>query len=146
VNRETDPNYFRGLVGARLANKDNWVVVIAGSKKFVNFRANQPGMPISDRMLFIRPHTVTAGDQPGHPKLWVMIAAIPKATDPIEVEGERGEMEEVLRVLGGVKEPIRPEQDIIVIMQPKAPRWALRLVTNYLEWIRTGEGSMEPRP
>ena len=144
MNRESDPNYLRGLVGARLANKDNWVVVIAGSKEFVNFIANRP-MPMFDGALIIRPHPVVAGDVAGHPELWVFIVAQPKETDPIEVERERREMEEVLRVMGDVKGPIDPDQDIIVIMEPKFPRWALRLIKNYLEWIRTGEGAMEPQ-
>ena len=53
-------------------------------------------------------------------------------------------MEKILRFFVGYKKSIRPDQDIIVIMEPNAPRWAGRLVGNYLEFIRTGEGAMEP--
>ena len=70
----TNIAYFRGLMAARLANKDNWVVVLAVSKAFVNFIANQP-MPMLEGALIIRPHALVAGDVAGHPELWVMIAA-----------------------------------------------------------------------
>lgn len=145
MNRKNDPDFLRGLLGARLANRDNWVGIIAGSKEFVNFMAFRP-KPKLDRGLVIRPHPVVAGDVPGHPELWVMIITQPKETDPIEAEHERGEIEEMLRVMGGVKGSIRPEQDIFLILEPEAPVWAMNLLRNYLEFIRTGEGSMEPRP
>ena len=140
---KTDIDYLRGLLGARLANKDNWIIVLAGSKAFVNFVANRP-MPMFKGALIIRPHALVAGDVAGHPELWVMIGAQPKETDPIEVERERSEMEEILRLMGGYNKSIRPDQDIFLIIEPKAPRWAGNLVGNYLEFIRTGEGAMEP--
>lgn len=135
-----DIQYFRGLVGARLANKDNWIIVIAGSKKFVNFVTDRP-MPKFEGALIIRAHPVVAADIAGHPELWVWIGAQPKQTDPVEVKRELDEMAEELRRVG-VKGPLDPEQDILVILEPTAPKWAWRLVGNYMEFIRTGEGSM----
>ncbi len=73
-----------------------------------------------------------------------MIAAQPKETDPIEAESEFADMEKTLR-LCGVKGPISPDQDILLMMEPNSLRWAARLVENYLEFIRTGEGAMEPQ-
>lgn len=140
---EDDKEYFRGLVGARLANKDNWIIVLAGSKKFVKFVTDRP-MPHFAGALIIGPHPVVAGDVSGYPELWVWIAAQPKKTDPIEVKLELDEMAKILRLAGSMG-PINPEQDIIVILQPNGPKWAGRLVGNYLEFIRTGEGAMEPR-
>mgnify|MGYP001591351194 CR=1 FL=1 len=138
----TDVDYLRGLVGARLANKDNWVFVIAGSKEFVKFISDHP-LPMVNGGLIIRPHAVVAGDIAGHPELWVMIGAEPKETDPVEAKRKWRAMKKTLRLLGQ-KGPITPEQDILVLIEPTAPRWALRLLENYLEFIRTGEGAMEP--
>jgi hypothetical protein len=143
MNRESsDQDYLRGLVGARLANKDNWVIFVAGSKKFVHFIADRP-LPMSDGVLLIRPHPVVAGDVPGHPELWVMVGAQPKKTDPVEAERERAGTVKLLRLMG-FKGRIRPEQDILLLIEPNAPRWAERLVQNYVQFICTGEGSMEP--
>ena len=144
---ETDIDYLRGLLAARLANKDNWITVIAGSKKFVNFMADRMvdrPPPMLKGWLFIRPHAVVAGDIAGHPELWLMILAQPKAVDPIEAKREWRGMVKVLRLMGQ-KGPIDPEQDILVMIEPTAPRWALPLIGNYLEFIRTGEGEMKPR-
>ena len=138
----TDIAYFRGLVGARLANKDNWIFIIAGSKEFLLFMRSRP-MPTLGGELVITPHALVAGDIAGNPELWVMIVAQPKATSPIEVKRERREMVRALRRFGQ-KGSIRPDQDILVLLEPNAPKWAGRLVANYMEFIRTGEGAMKP--
>ena len=140
---ETDTDYLRGLLGARLANKDNWIMVIAGSKKFVNFMADRPP-PMLKGGLVIRPHALVAGDIAGHPELWLMILAQPKAVDPIEAKREWRGMVKVLRLMG-CKGSIDPKQDIMVMIEPPAPGWALPLIGNYLEFIRTGQGEMKPR-
>ena len=144
----TDIPYFRGLMAARLANNDNWVAVFAGSKAFVNFMANRARARfkgLGAGLLIISPHALVAGDIVGHPEVWVMIMAHPKETDSVESERERGELAELLRLMGQ-NEPLCPEQDILVIIEPNAPRWTATLVGNYLEFIRTGEGVVEPQP
>lgn len=136
--------YLRGLVGARLANKDNWLFLIGGSKGFLNFLLSRP-MPVFKGMLLVSPHPLVAGDVVGHPELWVMIVAQLKATDPVEARRERKEMAEAMRLLGEYKGRIRPDQDIFLVLEPKAPEWAGRLLANYLEFLCTGEGEMEPQ-
>lgn len=139
----TNTGYLRGVVAARLANKDNWLFIIAGSKRFVNFIANR-SMSALKGAVMISPHTLVAGDIAANPELWVMIVAQLKATDPIEARDERRELGKVLKFLGD-NVSLDGDQDIFIIMEPKSPKWAVRLATNYFHFLVTGEGEMEPR-
>lgn len=130
--------YLRGLVGARLANKDNWVFVIGGSKAFVHFFASSP-MPRFEGGLVVAPHPLVASNIAGHSELWVMVVACLKGSD---AEVERAEMTRLLRA-GGYEKRISPAQDILIILEPEAPKWAGRLIANYVQWICTGEGETE---
>ena len=140
----TNIGYLRGVVAARLANKDNWLFIIAGSKAFVNFIANRSTSMLKGAVM-ISPHALVAADIVGHPEVWVMIVAQLKATDPIEVGDERREMGKILRFLGDY-EPLDGDQDIFIVMEPNSPEWAARLATNYLHFLVTGEVAMEPQP
>ena len=147
MNPKAEQVYMRALIGARLANKDNWVVIFAGSKKFVRFQEQRlPSLQSQQGgVLAVGPLGLVAGDIAGHPTLWVLLVAQPKATDPIEAEKERRGNAEVLGLMGS-NEPLRSDKDIFALIEPGAPKWAGRLIHSFIDFIETGEGTVPPAP
>ena len=147
MNPKAEQVYMRALIGARLANKDNWVVIFAGSKKFVRFQEQRlPSLqPQQGGVLAVGPLGLVAGDIASHPTLWVLLVAQPKATDPIEAEKERRANTAALRLMGS-NEPLRSNEDIFLFIEPGSPKWAGRLMHSFIDFIETGEGTMTPPP
>ena len=92
--------------------------------------------------MLIGPYPIIAGDIPGQPEIWLEICVQTKEQGTAEAQKERRAVEGQLKAFG-MKGVLSPEQDIFIFLEPDCPSWAGNLVTNFLEWIRTGEGEIE---
>ena len=117
---------FRGLVGARLALRSDWILIAIGSRKFAAVAEISSMLifgPIDGRIV-IRAHEVLFSDRPG--SAWVHIACVPKAGGP------NGQQE-----IASLGHAVTGEQDIVLIVEGGADHLE-NCVRRYVEWIRTG--------
>ena len=134
---ESAGDYLRGLLGARIALREDWVLLFGGHLAWVRRMCDvTKTTPPCDHYSMMWPLELVAADVVGHPSAWVSVLIFPKS------EISKVGIQEVLNIWeerGMSPQTELGDRDILIIVGPSAPDWVPRLIEGFLTYIKTGE-------